>query len=64
MIIEAVLTLTVLIELYIILVLRSEIAYLRDRLLSEIKEQTLLKSKYQRARMPIEMTEITNEQAN
>ena len=50
----------ILTELYIILVLASKVSILRDRLLTEIKESTLMQSKYQR-RMPIEMTEVKGE---
>lgn len=48
----------ILTEFYIILVLASKVSILRDRLLKEIKESTLMQSKYQRSRMPIEMTEV------
>ena len=50
----------ILTEFYIILVLASKVSILRDRLLTEIKESTLMQSKYQR-RMPIEMTEVKGE---
>ena len=56
-----VLVVVILIQLYIILVLRTELSHTRDRLLSEMKDRTLMESKYQRARMPIEMTEIRDE---
>lgn len=61
MILTLVLAAVVMIQLYIILVLRTELSATRDRLLSEMKEKTLMESKYQRARMPIEMTEIRDE---
>lgn len=51
----------ILTELYVILVLASKVSILRDRLLTEIKESTLMHSKYQRSRMPIEMTEVKGE---
>ena len=50
----------ILIELYIILTLVSQLSCLRDRLLTEMKDNTLIKSKHQ-SRMPIEMTEIEGE---
>ena len=56
-----VLAAVVVVQLYIILVLRTELSATRDRLLSEMKEKTLMESKYQRARMPIEMTEVKGE---
>lgn len=73
MIIDTILVTLVIFELFVIVDLRAELLRTIDRLLSEVKERVLMESRYKRmqdyvlqmnsnkGQMPIEMTEIRNE---